>query len=76
MGYAHFVPRLGRHLDAYERDDERGDVAQHVERIGDQRHRVGHVADDDLDEEEGAGEPEHGHQAALLARVTTHGGSG
>jgi hypothetical protein len=43
-----------------------------VERVRDERHRVGDVADDDLDEEEGASQAKHGHQAALFTRVATH----
>jgi hypothetical protein len=43
------VPRLRRHSDGDESDDEGGDVGQHVERVRHQRHRVGHVTDHDFD---------------------------
>ena len=47
-------------------------VPEHVEGVCDEGHGVGDVPDDDLDEEEAARQPEHGQQAAPLARVPTH----
>ena len=51
-------------------------VPEHVEGVCDEGHGVGDVPDDDLDEEEAARQPEHGDEAALLARVPTHGDGG
>ena len=39
------------HPDGEESDDERDDVGEHVEGVGDESHGVSDVADDDLDEE-------------------------
>ena len=47
-------------------------VPEHVEGVCDEGHGVGDVPDDDLDEEEAARQPEHGQQAAPLARVPAH----
>ena len=51
-------------------------VPEHVEGVCDEGHGVGDVPHDDLDEEETARQPEHGQQAAPLARVPTHCRSG
>ncbi len=48
-------------------DDESGNVAEHVEAVGDQGHGVGHVADDDLDEEVARRQQEHAYQPRLVA---------
>ena len=50
-------------------------VAEHVEGVGHEGHRVGQVPDNQLDKHEGAGEKEHGQEAgprAARARVELH----
>ena len=44
-------------------DDEGDDVAEHVEGVGHEGHRVCPVADDELDQHEAAGHGEHGEDA-------------
>ena len=63
-------------MDTDEGDDEGDDVAEHVEGVCHEGHRIGHVARDDLDEEEDARQADHGEEAALLARVAPHGDGG
>ena len=72
----YFAPQFRSHLDTDEGDDEGDDIAEHVEGVGHEGHRVGHVARDDLDEEEDARQADHGEEAALLARVAPHGDGG
>lgn len=55
------------HLHTSEGDYKRQYVAEHVKGVGDQRHRVGKIADDDFDEEKREGKRQHNAQAARLA---------
>ncbi|KAH7985211.1 hypothetical protein HPB49_026552 [Dermacentor silvarum] len=52
------------HLDGEEGNDERYDIGEHVERVGHQGHRVGDIANDDLDQEEGRRHAKHEQQPA------------
>ena len=52
---------------------QRDDVTEHVEAVGDERHAVGHVADDELHEHEGGGHAEHPQQAGGRATPAAAG---
>ena len=52
---------------------QRDDVTEHVEAVGDERHAVGHVADDELDEHEGGRHAEHPQQAGGRAAPAAAG---
>ena len=67
-----FVPRLRRHPDGYESDDEGRDVRQHVERVRHQRHRVRQVADDDFDEKEARRQKEHRYETTFFTGISSH----
>lgn len=43
--------------------------------IGHKGHRVGHIADHDFHKENKRGQPEHGDETTLFARVPAHGGA-
>ncbi len=69
-----FVPRLRRHPDRDEGDDQGRDVGQHVERVRHQGHWIGQMADNDFDEEKARREKKHRHQSTFFTRIPTHGG--
>lgn len=60
------------YLNGHERDDQRGHVAQHVKTVRHQRHGIGHVADDDLDEEEAERQPHHDDQTRFRVLEDAH----
>jgi len=64
----------GTYLHRQKRYDQGGDVAQHVETICHQGHRIGNITHYDLHKEEERRQPHHREQPAFLARVLGHFG--
>ena len=56
---------MGSQVNGSLTNNQRDDVAEHVEAVGDEGHAVGEVADDELDQHEGGGHAEHPQQPGL-----------